>query len=327
MDLFTHFQTQECWNGDGQMPLFEKGRPERYTVDQAIEIITKHSLTSTKCTRQPLKVRENASFLIDLNCFDNWEDIKADMNGVYSGVLRCAVWTIEWRDGLWSLLEKKRVPLPSKDAYHLVQNSRKNKVAPALARLIFLFKDVKGNAVNNVCLLQYHVGNNDGRVEDLEIQKHGNSRSNNPKPFYPLKKSMLSSIKDNVIKNGSHGVYDDLRKKAGGAFGAFSVSELPRGKQQIYSAKSRIRSSVTEDDVEELLKYARDKGDLLLHHSDFPEDRWVFGTSTMCSDLSKYTTSDLLSYPFCVDPTFKMGQFEVTPVVYKHLLLKSKRTI
>ena len=40
MNLFIHFQTQECWNGDGQM-LFEKGRPERYTVDQAIEIITK----------------------------------------------------------------------------------------------------------------------------------------------------------------------------------------------------------------------------------------------------------------------------------------------
>ena len=143
------------------------------------------------------------------------------MNGVYNGVLRCAVWTIEWRDGLWSLLEKKKVPLPSKDAYHLVQNSRKNKVAPALARSIFLLKDVKGNAVHNVCLLQYHVSNNDGRV--------GNSLSNNPKPFYPLKKSMLSSIKDNVIKNGSHGVYDDLRKKAGGAFGASSVSELPRG--------------------------------------------------------------------------------------------------
>lgn len=46
----------------------------------------------------------------------------------------------------------------------------------------------------------------------------------------------------------------------------------------------------------------------------------------MCSDLSKYTTSGILSYPFCVDPTFKMGQFEVTPIVYKNQLLKSKRT-
>ena len=93
-----------------------------------------------------------------------------------------------------------------------------------------------------------------------------------------------------------------------------------------FSTKSRITCTNTEDDVKELLKYARDKGDLLLHHADFPEDRWAFGTSTMCSDLLKYTTSDLLSYPFCVDPTFKMGGFEVTPVVYKYLLLRSKRT-
>lgn len=90
-----HLQTKECWNGDERIPLFEKGRPERYTVDQALEIISEHSLTCAKCTRQPLKVRENASFLIDLKWFDNWEDIKADMNGVYDGVLRCAVWTIE----------------------------------------------------------------------------------------------------------------------------------------------------------------------------------------------------------------------------------------
>lgn len=265
-------------------------------------------------------------FLIDLKWFDNWEDVKADMNGVCSGILRCAVWTIECREGLWSLLKKKKAPLPSKDAFHLVQNLKTNKAAPALARSIFLSHDFKGNVVNNVCLVQYHVSKSDGRVEDLQIQKHGNSRSTNPKPFYPLKKSTLASIRDNVTKRGSHGVYDDLRKKAGGAFGASNESELPRGKQQIYYAKSRISSSASEDDFEELLKYARDKDDLILHHSDYPEDRWVLGTATMCSDLSKYTTSDLLCYPFCVDPTFKMGQFEVTPVVYKHLLLKSKRT-
>ena len=89
------------------------------------------------------------------------------------------MWTIECRDGLWSLLKKKKVSLPSKDALHLVQNSKANKATPALARLIFLLKDFKGNAVNNFGLVQYHVSNGDGRVEDLQIQKHGNSRSTN----------------------------------------------------------------------------------------------------------------------------------------------------
>ena len=52
---------------DRRIPLFEKGRPERYTVDHAIQIITKYSHTYAKSSRQPLKIRENASFLINVN--------------------------------------------------------------------------------------------------------------------------------------------------------------------------------------------------------------------------------------------------------------------
>ena len=162
----------------------------------------------------------------------------------------------------------------------------------------------------------------EGRVDDVEVQKHGNSRFTNPKPFYPVKKIMLTAMKDSIKKKGSQGVYSDLRKKAGGVLGASSVSDLSSGKQQIYNAKSRLSSSLARDDVEDLLKYARDKEDLILHPSDFPEDRWVLGTNSMCSALAKFISLDVISHPFSVDPTFQMGKFEVTPVVFKNLLSK-----
>lgn len=187
---------------------------------------------------------------------------------------------------------------------------------------MFLLKDVKGNLDENVCLLQYHVSNEEGRVDDVEVQKHGNSRFTNPKSFYPVKKSMLTAMKDNIEKKRSQG---DLRKKAGGVFGASSVSDIPSGKQQIYNAMSRLSSSVAQDDVEDLLKYARDKEDLILYHSDFPEDRWVLGTNSMCSALEKFTSSDVISHPFSVDPTFQMGQSEVTPVVFKNLFFEVEK--
>ena len=171
-------QAEKCWNDDRRIPLFKKRRPERYTVDHAIQIITKYSDTYAKCSRQPLKVRENASFLIDVKWFKNWEDLKADMNGVYDSVLRCAVSTIEMDDSSWTLLQKKKAPLTSRNTYHLIQNSRRNKAAPSLVRSLFLMKDVKGNTVENICLLQYHVSN----------EKHGNSSFTNPKPFYLVKK-------------------------------------------------------------------------------------------------------------------------------------------
>ena len=116
-------------------------------------------------------------------------------------------------------------------------------------------------------------------------------------------------MKDSIKKKGSQGVYSDLRKKAGCVFGASCVFDLPRGKRRIYNVKSRLSSSVAQDDVKDLLKYARDKEDLILHHSDFPEDRWVLGTNSMCSALAKFTSSDVISYSFSVDPTFQMGQF------------------
>lgn len=46
----------------------------------------------------------------------------------------------------------------------------------------------------------------------------------------------------------------------------------------------------------------------------------------MCVDVGKFTSCEQLSHPISIDPTFDMGQFEVTPVVYRHLFLTSKRT-
>lgn len=83
---------------------------------------------------------------------------------------------------------------------------------------------------------------------------------------------MFVLIRDNVIKRGLYGVYDDLRKKVGGVFGVLNVFELLCGKQQIYNVKFRISSFVSEDDVEEFLKYVWDKDDLIFYYFDYFED-------------------------------------------------------
>ena len=51
----------------------------------------------------------------------------------------------------------------------------------------------------------------------------------------------------------------------------------------------------------------------------------MLGTKHMTNDLSRCCTSEKLSHPFSVDPTFSFGKFEVTPFTYKHLFLKCKR--
>ena len=81
------------------------------------------------------------------------------------------------------------------------------------------------------------------------------------------------------------------------------------------------------DDVGDMLNYARDKEDVVLFHADDPQDLWVLGTKAMCLEMTRSSTADNLSSPIYVDPTFNLvGQFEVTPIVFKNVLLRSKRT-
>ena len=98
----------------------------------------------------------------------------------------------------------------------------------------------------------------------------------------------------------------------------------PRSRKQIYDLQ--FNSKREKDPVDDLLLYARHKEDkIVLRHEDMPLDLWVLGTEIMCHDIVRFSCSDKLSYPISIDPTFNMGQYEVTPVVYKHLFLTSKR--
>ena len=84
----------------------------------------------------------------------------------------------------------------------------------------------------------------------------------------------------------------------------------------------KVQAKRSDDPVEELLVYARKKDEkIILRHQDMPANLWVLGTAVMCVDVGKFTSCEQLSHPISIDPTF-----EVTPVVYRHLFLTSKRT-
>ena len=77
------------------------------------------------------------------------------------------------------------------------------------------------------------------------------------------------------------------------------------------------RKAKTEDQVDELLLHSKSKDEpFIIEHHDVPEDLWVLGKAHMNRDLSRFCTSEIRSHPFCVDPTFNFGKFEVTPFSY-----------
>ena len=81
---------------------------------------------------------------------------------------------------------------------------------------------------------------------------------------------MLHKIKDGLsTSNASSTIYGSINKEAGGCLNVRQLSELPRGKQQIYSMKAKVNQGKQDKD---LLAYLRQLEDpVILQHHDVPD--------------------------------------------------------
>ena len=305
--------------------MYVYGKQERFTPSEAVEILLGRE---AKCTKVPLRVRENCAFIIDSGHLASPDDVKADMNGIYNKLLKISTWTISVDpvDATINILERKKVDIPNDalDHYHLSIHSKMNHVG--LCRSIFLLLDKHGEVANRSCLLQYHIHSPlaQNKVE-FDVLPHGNRKHGN-QPFYPTQQSTLGEIKS-ALRDGSSSavVYNNVSRSNGGIMAVSHPGQIPRSRQQVYQCKQHLSSKY--DDIEELLLYVQTKEDtIVLDHQDLPEDLWVLGTQQMCADLQRFCHTTEEAYPISVDPTFEFGPFEVTPVTYRHLLLKHKRS-
>ena len=163
---------------------------------------------------------------------------------------------------------------------------------------------------------------------NIKVQPHGNRKEGQSRAFHPTVKSTLENIHEGLTDSSSVAkVYRSIMSATGGPTHATNPSVIPRGKRQVTNIKFTRNSP--EDPVNDLLIYARHNEICPVLHHDTTEkkhDTWVLGTEVLCSHISRFTTSKKMSYPLSIDSTFNMGLFGVTPIVYKHLFLKSKRT-
>ncbi|XP_064622347.1 uncharacterized protein LOC135484643 [Lineus longissimus] len=148
---------EHFYKNDPNIPFLHVGKTDRYILQEVVDILMTPGNSS--CSKVPLKVNRNYSFLIDLTKLKEKGDVKSDMNGTYNNPLRVGVWTIQIRnhDNQYDaeVIGKKEVPLNNDDEYHLRINSRRN--SAGLCRSIFHLERKDGSIVRNMSLLQYHI--------------------------------------------------------------------------------------------------------------------------------------------------------------------------
>ena len=181
------------------------------------------------------------SFLVDVSNLTHWEDVKSDMNGIFSKVLRIGTWTLDIGDDLdVQILQKKKIPLTSDSQMHIHINSKMN--VHGLCRSLFVLSDRSGQLLHNTCLLQYHLADgNPGDELVFDVAPHGN-RKHGKKPFFPTQKSTLDAMKAELSENAPSVAFRKVYNASGGMLGAQQPSQLPRSREQLYDLKDKSKT-------------------------------------------------------------------------------------
>lgn len=171
------------------------------------------------------------------------------------------------------------------------------------------------------------------------VTAHGNSKSD--KAFYPTLPSTVQHIKSECVLNSPKEVVASVSSTAGGIVGAGYPGELPRNEQQVSNFKQRKPRVVGADTAINMSVHteANDLYTIMLqaHLEDtnkkfardikaYPEPAILLASDHQLNDVSRFCCDPFDYCVLTVDPTFSLGDFDVTPTTYRHLLLECRRS-
>ena len=171
-------------------------------------------------------------------------------------------------------------------------------------------------------MVQYYF---DGPVLDVKIKPHGNSKLS--KPFFRTSETTKEHLKQLSSSRMPSEVVSLATSEQGGEVYAKSASCLPRDSTQIknFRRSHKVASGVTDVLYAVMMecKLAQGKADSFIRDvKAAPEPMAVLFFDWQLQDLERFCTDNSNFTILCVDTTFNLGEFYVTPTVYRHLMLE-----
>lgn len=220
----TFHNDEEC------TPIYEKANKAYYACD-ILRILSDPHPRTVKCSKQPMRVQYNSSFLIDLT-FIPLDDLSADGNGCYVNNGNSTHTYKRIRSGNWKRKSSSRQASLGSNEFHLVRNYRRLKEYPDFRQTVAYLRDQRGDIVGNTAIVQNIF---QGKEHEIKIFPHGNAKQS--KPFTRTKPSTISALRENLLKYHPSEAISKTRKELGGCFSSNSEASLPRGHTQAYDLK------------------------------------------------------------------------------------------
>ena len=161
------------------------------------------------------------------------------------------------------------------------------------------------------------------------VQPHRNSKKQ--KPHVRMATSVKQQLSTALATQSPKDATDTVTSNNGGLLRAASASHIPKNRQQAYYLK-RSQKIVGHGHSRDVLYMTMEqcklaeKGDRYVQEvTCAPEPMAVLTTEQQLADMERFCCNPT---DFCVmgiDPTFDLGEFSVTPIVYQYLLIVNDR--
>ena len=182
-----------------------------------------------------------------------------------------------------------------------------------------------------LCLVVYYIPSGFSPI----VVSHGNSKT--AQPYFPTLPSTTMDIKKKCVSSGPKEVVSNIENSAGGILDATYPGQLPRNEQQISNFKrhtpvstgQKLSCQTKSNELYSIMLQAHlEEGSekFIRDVKAYPEPAIVLASEQQLLDLERFCCDSSHYSILTVDPTFSLGDFDVTPTTYCHLLLCSKRT-
>ena len=165
-----------------------------------------------------------------------------------------------------------------------------------------------------------------------KLSSHGNSKEK--KPYFATWPSTLNYIKEESLQHGPKSVIEKMSSKSGGVLNAIAPGQLPRSEKQVstITAKQKLKQKAIgnaseADDLFVVMQraYSEEPSVKFIRSIRTTDPAIVIADDVQIKDLVRFCTSNAEFGILTIDPTFSLGEFDVTPIAYRQLLLETKR--
>lgn len=291
------------------------------------------------CTKQPLKVKKNRSFLVDLRCI-TLEDLRADGNppyDKYDGFRKKAITVTknEDEDREFSVVSSKSEKITKDDQYILnrIYHTKTFEDGNHFHRRIMYISDKREDIVNNVALVHYCFEGEERH--DFDLEPHGNTKYG-AKGFTRTQPSTLAALKEKCKILGPREAVRQTKSSCGGGVTQVeSSAQMPRGTRQAKyvrkiatSTSTQQFTGVNDDEVSAVLLRMKEEEISFIRDVSIGKEGLsiVLASDVQLAELEKFCTEEIMFTVLQIDPTFNLGPYECTPISYKNLLLEKKST-